>query len=100
MESLVGEKSFNIGSISPITTSNSRNISEGNFVDMLKNNIQDTNKLINTADQYRYDYTVLRNRELHEVMIAAQEASVALKMTMQVRNKVIEAYQELLRMQV
>ena len=38
--------------------------------------------------------------ELHEVMIASQKASITLNATMEVRNKVIEAYQEILRMSV
>lgn len=38
--------------------------------------------------------------ELHEVMIASQKASITLNATMEVRNKVIEAYQEIMRMSV
>ena len=38
--------------------------------------------------------------ELHDVMIAAQKASITLNATLEIRNKVIEAYQEIMRMQV
>lgn len=38
--------------------------------------------------------------DIHQVMIAAQEASLALSLTVQVRNKVIEAYQEMMRMPI
>lgn len=38
--------------------------------------------------------------ELHEVMLAAQKAELALELTQTVRNKVVEAYQEIMRMQV
>lgn len=48
-----------------------------------------TEKLINGGDV-----------ELHEVMIASQKASIILNATMEVRNKVIEAYQEIMRMSV
>lgn len=48
-----------------------------------------TNKLINGE-----------NIELHEVMIASQKASVTLNTTIEIRNKVIEAYQEIMRMSV
>ncbi|TWI55155.1 flagellar hook-basal body complex protein FliE [Halalkalibacter nanhaiisediminis] len=37
---------------------------------------------------------------LHDVMITGQKASVTLQATVEVRNKVIEAYQEVMRMQV
>lgn len=48
-----------------------------------------TNKLINGGDV-----------DLHEVMIASQKASITLNATMEVRNKVIDAYQEIMRMSV
>jgi flagellar hook-basal body complex protein FliE len=35
----------------------------------------------------------------HDVMIAAQEASLAFELMLEVRNKLVEAYQELMRMQ-
>lgn len=38
--------------------------------------------------------------ELHDVLIAQQKASVAMSLTMEVRNKGVEAYQEIMRMQV
>ena len=38
--------------------------------------------------------------ELHEVLIATQEAKLMLEMTMQVRNKVVEAYKEMMAMQI
>lgn len=38
--------------------------------------------------------------DIHHVMITAQKASIALELTVQVRNKVVEAYQEVMRMQI
>jgi flagellar hook-basal body complex protein FliE len=37
---------------------------------------------------------------LHQVMITAEKASVTLQTTLEIRNKVVEAYQEIMRMQV
>ena len=48
-----------------------------------------TNKLINGGDV-----------DLHEVMIAAQKASVTLNTTIEIRNKAVEAYQEMMRMSI
>lgn len=39
-------------------------------------------------------------RDVSEVMIASEKASLALQLTVQVRNKVLEAYQEMMRMPV
>lgn len=38
--------------------------------------------------------------EIHDVKMAAEKASIAMQLTIQVRNKVLEAYQEISRMQV
>ncbi|MBY6036097.1 flagellar hook-basal body complex protein FliE [Fictibacillus nanhaiensis] len=38
--------------------------------------------------------------DLHQVMITAEKASVTLQTTLEIRNKVVEAYQEIMRMQV
>lgn len=40
------------------------------------------------------------NVDLHQVMIASQKANITLQATIEIRNKVIEAYQEIMRMQV
>jgi len=40
------------------------------------------------------------SRNLHEVMISLEKADISMRLLMQVRNKVIEAYQEVMRMQV
>lgn len=39
-------------------------------------------------------------KNLHDVTIAAQKASIALQLTVQVRDKALEAYQEMMRMQI
>lgn len=38
--------------------------------------------------------------EVHDLMIAMEKAGTAMQLTMSVRNKVLEAYQEISRMQV
>jgi len=41
-----------------------------------------------------------QNVELHNVMIAAEKAALTLELAMQIKNKISEAYQEIMRMQV
>jgi len=38
--------------------------------------------------------------DISQVVIAGQKAEIALQLTMQVRNRALSAYQELMRMQV
>ena len=40
------------------------------------------------------------SKNLHEVMIAMEKADISLKLAVQMRNKVLEAYQEIMRMQI
>lgn len=40
------------------------------------------------------------NKNLHEVMIAVEKSSISFQFMTQVRNKALEAYQEVMRMQV
>ena len=39
-------------------------------------------------------------QDVHNLMIAAQKASIGLELTVQVRNKAVEAYQEIMRIQI
>ena len=39
-------------------------------------------------------------QDIHQTMIAMEKASVSFKLVMEVRNKMVEAYQEIMRMQV
>jgi len=41
-----------------------------------------------------------QSQNIHDIVIAAEKADIALKMTLQVRNKALEAYQEVMRMQI
>ena len=38
--------------------------------------------------------------DVHQVMVAVEEAGIALDLMLEIRNKVLEGYQELIRMQV
>ena len=40
------------------------------------------------------------NEEIHHVALATQQSELAFEMFMQVRNKVVQAYQEVMRMQM
>lgn len=71
-----------------------------NFGDFLKAAINETNNSQIESDILTQKLVAGENVELHEVMIAAQKASISLNATMEVRNKVVEAYQEIIRMPV
>lgn len=70
------------------------------FANTLKDAINKVNDLQVESDQFTNKLIQGENVELHDVMIAAQKASITLNATVEVRNKVIEAYQEIMRMTV
>ena len=70
------------------------------FANSLKEAISKVNDQQITSDTYTQKLIKGENVELHEVMIASQKASITLNATIEVRNKVIEAYQEIMRMSV
>lgn len=70
------------------------------FGAVLKESMDEVNKLQLDADKSIEDLATGRNKNIHETMIAVSKADLAFRMTMQVRNKVMDAYQEVMRMSV
>jgi flagellar hook-basal body complex protein FliE len=67
------------------------------FGDTLKNAFSEVNDLQNKSADMSTAFVTGQTSDIHSVMIAMQKASVALTMTMEIRNKVVEAYQEIMR---
>ncbi|MBZ4682672.1 MAG: flagellar hook-basal body complex protein FliE [Fusobacteriaceae bacterium] len=70
------------------------------FSDYLKNAINEANELKIKSDNLTTDFLTGKTDNLHEVMIASQKAEIALLFVTEVRNKVIEGYQEFAKMQI
>ncbi len=68
------------------------------FVSELGKALQSVNSAQNNAAGLATAFALHQTNDIHNVMIAAQQASLALQLTTQVRNKVVEAYQEVMRM--
>jgi len=70
------------------------------FADTLSESLQKVNDLQKQADTAIEDFAAGKTGNIHETMIAVGKADLAFRLTMQVRNKIVEAYQEVMRMQV
>jgi flagellar hook-basal body complex protein FliE len=70
------------------------------FGDMLKNAISTVNEVQKQSDVEIQKLMTGETEDLHTTMIAVQKADVSFQMMMQVRNKIVQAYQEIMRMQV
>ncbi len=74
--------------------------SKETFGKALTDAIRDVNRLQMEADQAIRNLEVGKTGSLHEAMIALEKADISFRAMMQVRNKILEAYQEIMRMQV
>lgn len=70
------------------------------FMDQIAKGLGDVNVQLQRADQLMRQAAAGENVAPHTLMIAMEEAQMSLMLTVEVRNKVVEAYQELMRMQV
>ncbi len=68
------------------------------FADFLDKSIGEVNKLHDDADLAVQRLTTGENVDIHGTMIAVKKAEVSFQLMMQVRNKIVEAYQEVNRM--
>jgi flagellar hook-basal body complex protein FliE len=70
------------------------------FKDSLEESMKKVNHLQEDAHAAMENLAIGKSNNLHETMIAIQKAELSFKMMMQVKNKIISAYQEVMRMQV
>jgi flagellar hook-basal body complex protein FliE len=70
------------------------------FPQIFKEMVNNTNDLQSQAQDLAEKFALGEVTDVHEVMVAAEEAGVALDLVMEIRNKLIDAYQELMRLQV
>lgn len=70
------------------------------FADTLKESIGEVNRLQKDADVKMQKLATGESKNIPEVMIATEKADIALRLMVQVRNKVINAYNEIMKMQV
>jgi flagellar hook-basal body complex protein FliE len=75
--------------------------SEGtSFADFLNNAVSDVNKLQLDSEQLNEALAMGKTDNIHQVMIASEKAEIALQFTMQIRNKILDAYQDIMRMPI
>ena len=70
------------------------------FAKQLANAVTEVDRLQTARDDLVTDFVSGRVGEVHEVMTAAEEAQLAFELLLEVRNKLLESYQEIMRMQV
>lgn len=73
---------------------------ERSFADTLKDAVQSVNQMQKESDLKMQQLASGKNHNIADVMMTAEKADISFKLMVQVRNKIIEAYQEIMKMQV
>ena len=70
------------------------------FLDLLKDGIKEVNSAVKGSEKASMDLVSGKSSNIHETMLAVSKAEIGFNMLVQMRNKAIEAYQDVMRMQV
>ena len=70
------------------------------FSDVLRKSVDQVNTYQHEADRAIKELAAGRTKNIHETLVTIERADTSLKMMMQVRNKILDAYREIMRMQV
>ena len=72
----------------------------GSFLDHLKNAVEKVDQGQVRRDDAVESMVTGEIGEVHDVMIAAEEAKLSFELMLEVRNKLLESYQQIMQMQV
>ncbi|ACM92274.1 flagellar hook-basal body complex protein (FliE) [Nautilia profundicola AmH] len=89
------ENTNNIGNVV-----NNKNKADGSFEDLLKKELDTTNNMMQNAEKAEADIATGKVEDLAKASITIQKAEMQMKMVLEVRNKAINAYKELLKTQI
>lgn len=78
-------------------------VKDGDFssiLDSMISTLEETNDLQNYAEQAEIEFALGLSENTHDLLIAQTKANVALQYTVAVRDKLIDAYKEIMNMQI
>ena len=75
------------------------NAARPDFANWMTEQVSDVNRQIQTAEQSLRSLAA-GDGNLHQVMLDLEKARTVLQLTLQVRNKLLEGFQEIMRMQI
>lgn len=70
------------------------------FLNSAINNINSTNSLLSDAEDEEIKFALGEVENSHDLTIALQKASTALQYTVAIKNKLLEAYKEIMQIQI
>lgn len=73
---------------------------DNSFADLLANAIHDVDSTMKSSEASVQDFITGKTDNIHDVMISMQKAQLSFQMMVEIRNRMIDTYQEISRMQV
>jgi flagellar hook-basal body complex protein FliE len=73
---------------------------KADFVNVFSNLINSVNDLQSDSSEIQQSFLAGEPVELHQVMIKAEEAGVAMDLLLEIRNKLVDAYNDIIKMPV
>ncbi|MDX9714359.1 MAG: flagellar hook-basal body complex protein FliE [Dissulfurispiraceae bacterium] len=73
---------------------------QGSFADAIKQALDDATKIQNDAEKAVEGFAKGEVNDIHTVVLAMQKADLSLQTMLQVRNKLMSAYEDIMKMQV
>ena len=70
---------------------------DGSFKDLMKGFLSDVNSLQLDVDKKIEQFAAGEIKDVHQVTIAVEEAAIAFQLMMEIRNKLLKAYQEIIK---
>lgn len=70
------------------------------FSQFLNEALNKVNDMQLESDNLTNEFAAGKTDNIHQVLIAAEKADISLQLTMQIRNKIMDAYSEIMRMQI
>ncbi|MBA3029250.1 MAG: flagellar hook-basal body complex protein FliE [Desulfobacteraceae bacterium] len=83
-----------------IEKSNERTDNTKSFGKMLTETIKEVDSIHKESDKMINGLASGQNTDIHNTMIAVEKADISFQLMMQIRNKLVSAYQEVYRMQI
>lgn len=70
------------------------------FKSLLNDKLNEVNQMQVDSENATEDFINGKDIDIHQVMLSAQEAKMSIELAVQIRNKMVEAYQEINKMQL
>ena len=82
------------------TESQKQSVESGNLSRTFEKLLQDVNQQQLNAEAKQVELLVTDNKDIHGTMLALEKADLSMRLMLQIRNKLVSAYEEVMRMQV